>query len=127
MMQPTMFAEPYHPVRIDYTMDLRRKCKYRTRTECPPKYFFIDFGLSSIYDRSNGPVLDLPVRGGDKSAPEHSDANYNTPCDPFATDVYYLGNLIREYFIYVSHIFTSLVLSLILCDEPVSQITDSTL
>ncbi|KAF8263951.1 hypothetical protein EI94DRAFT_1739586 [Lactarius quietus] len=51
-------------------------------------------GLSRFYDPANGPPLDDPLRGGDKSAPEHQDRK--TPCNPFPTDVYYLGNLVRE-------------------------------
>ncbi len=56
-------------------------------------------GLSRQYDPANGPPLEKPLRGGDKSAPEHKDLQ--TACDPFPTDVYYLGNLVREQFIQV--------------------------
>jgi hypothetical protein len=37
--------------------------------------------------------------GGDKTAPEHQ--NGDTPCNPFPTDVYYLGNLVRGYYMKV--------------------------
>ena len=57
------------------------------------------FGLSRYYDPANGPPLDMPVRGGDKSAPEHQDNE--TPYNPFPTDVYYLGNLVRKHFMQV--------------------------
>lgn len=39
------------------------------------------------------------LRGGDKSAPEHNKGLQY--CDPFPTDVYYLGNLIKNEFIAV--------------------------
>ncbi len=60
-------------------------------------------GLSRHHDPANGPPLEKPLRGGDKSAPEHKDLQ--TPCDPFLTDVYYLGNLVREQFIQVCTLF----------------------
>jgi hypothetical protein len=47
----------------------------------------------------HGPPLDEPLQGGDKSAPEHQDGK--TPCNPFPTDVYYLGNLVRQDYIQV--------------------------
>jgi hypothetical protein len=42
--------------------------------------------------------LDEPLRGGDKTAPEHRRGGQ---CNPFRTDIYYLGNLIREQFMQV--------------------------
>lgn len=42
--------------------------------------------------------MDEPLRGGDKSAPEHL---HGRLCNPFHTDIYYLGNLVRERFIKV--------------------------
>ena len=45
------------------------------------------------------PILDTPIRGGDKSAPEHQDRA--TQYNPYPTDVYYLGNLVREFYIQV--------------------------
>ena len=57
----------------------------------PPHYYLIDFGFSRQYHSRR--TLDIPLRGGDKSAPEHRNA---TRCNPFYTDVYYLGNLVRQ-------------------------------
>jgi hypothetical protein len=95
MLDPSnMYPESFHPAEIRRSKDFRRKAKWYTRTRRPTKYVLIDFGLSRRYDPVNGPPLDKPYRGGDKSAPEHQDRV--TPCNPFPTDVYYLGNLIRE-------------------------------
>lgn len=100
MLDPSnMFPESFHPAAIDRSKDFRRKAKWYSRTRRPTKYLLIDFGLSRRYDPANGPPLDTPLRGGDKSAPEHQDRV--TPCNPFPTDVYYLGNLVREYYILV--------------------------
>lgn len=108
MMQPTMFTQPYHPVQIHCRRDWKGDVEYKSRTSRTPKYHFIDYGLSVRYETQDEPHQELPARGGDKSAPEHSDANYDTPCDPFPTDIYYLGNLIRERFIQV-RVCTTLV------------------
>ncbi|TFK64546.1 hypothetical protein BDN72DRAFT_963120 [Pluteus cervinus] len=68
-----------------------------TRTEKPPKYYFIDFGISRRYDASDiSPIEDI-IRGGDKSPPEFENSTFR--CNPFPTDVFYLGNVIRLFFL----------------------------
>ncbi|KAH8988761.1 kinase-like domain-containing protein [Lactarius hatsudake] len=95
MFDPTnMYPESFHPVDRERSKDFRRKVKGYSRTQRPTRYLLIDFGLSRRYDPAAGPPLDDPLRGGDKSAPEHQDGT--TRCNPFPTDVYYLGNLVRE-------------------------------
>jgi len=89
-----MYPNSFHPVATKRSRDFRRKAKGYTRTWRPTRYLLIDFGLSRLYDPAKGPPLDKPVRGGDKSAPEHRDLTVR--CNPFHTDVYYLGNLVRE-------------------------------
>ncbi|KAI0044702.1 hypothetical protein FA95DRAFT_1561964 [Auriscalpium vulgare] len=103
-MDPGMFPKPFHPVNLQMRRDWKGKARYYTRTQRPPRYFFIDFGLSGIYPPESGPPLDKPYRGGDRTAPEHVDTSI--PCNPFPTDVYYLGNLIRECFILRYHGFS---------------------
>ena len=100
MLDPSnMYPESFHPVEMNRSRDFRRKAKWYSRTRRPTKYLLIDFGLSRRYDPANGPPLDKPYRGGDKSAPEHQDTE--TFCNPFPTDVYYLGNLVREEYLQV--------------------------
>ena len=98
MLDPSgMYPESFHPVAVDRSKDFRKNAKAYSRTRRPPRYLLIDFGLSRQYDPANGPPLDEPLRGGDKSAPEHQDRV--TPCNPFPTDIYYMGNLVRlEFF-----------------------------
>ncbi|KAA1473369.1 hypothetical protein DENSPDRAFT_802484 [Dentipellis sp. KUC8613] len=109
MMDATrLYPDLWHPSNIHKRRDWKGKAKHYTRTECPVKYYFIDYGLSEQYNRetaSTWPPLELPVHGGDKSAPENQEKNYNTPCNPFATDIYYIGNLVRENFIQKYHGF----------------------
>ncbi|KAH9054585.1 hypothetical protein EDB83DRAFT_2225461 [Lactarius deliciosus] len=81
-----------HPVDPWKSKDFRRKVKGYSRTRRLTRYLL--FGLSQRYDPANGPSLDRPLRGGDKSAPEHRDRE--TLRYPSPTDVYYLGNLVRE-------------------------------
>ena len=100
MLDPSnMYPDSFHPAAITRSRDFRGKAKRYSRTKRPTRYLLIDFGLSRVYDPADGPPLDDPLRGGDKSAPEHQDGK--TPCNPFPTDVYYLGNLVREQYIQV--------------------------
>ncbi|KAN0128834.1 Protein kinase-like domain containing protein [Lactarius tabidus] len=100
MLDPSgMYPDSFHPVDPRKSKDFCRKLKGYSRTRRPTRYLLIDFGLSRFYDPADGPPLDKPLRGGDKSAPEHRDRE--TPCNPFPTDVYYLGNLVREYYMQV--------------------------
>ncbi|KAI0043107.1 hypothetical protein FA95DRAFT_1590584 [Auriscalpium vulgare] len=97
MLDPSrMYPNSFHPIKLDRKLNFRGKAKHFSRTLRPPRYFLIDFGLSKWY-APGVPARDDPVRGGDKSAPEHRDGF--TLCDPFPTDVYYLGNLLRQEFI----------------------------
>ncbi|KAI0044708.1 hypothetical protein FA95DRAFT_1623057 [Auriscalpium vulgare] len=101
-----MYPESFNPnpTKLDMRRDLKGKAKYYTRTQRPPRYLFIDFGLSRVYPPELGPPIDIASRGGDKSAPEHVDTDI--PCNPFPTDVYYLGNVIRQNFILEYHGFS---------------------
>lgn len=97
MMDPTaLYPDLYHPMEINKTRDFRGKAKHFSRTQKPPRYYFVDFGLSRRYSPEDRPPLEEIIRPGDKSVPEHQgDAEV---CDPFPTDVYLLGNTIRTRF-----------------------------
>ena len=104
MLDPSgMYPDSFHPADPRKSKDFRRKAKGYSRTRRPTRYLLIDFGHSRFYDPANGPPLDQPLSGGDKSAPEHRDGK--TPCNPFPTDVYYLGNLVREDYMQVRDLF----------------------
>jgi len=98
MLDPTnMYPDSFHPVALGRSKDFRHTVKRYSRTRRPTRYLFIDLGLSRRYDPANGPPLDEPLHGGDRTAPEHRDGK--TPCNPFPTDVYYLGNLVRQHYV----------------------------
>lgn len=67
----------------------------------------ITFDLPNTSGHNGLPLLDrlrlvatvtVPLHDGDKQAPEHWIATW---CNPFYTDIYYLGNLVRQEFIQV--------------------------
>jgi serine/threonine protein kinase len=100
MMDPTaMYPDMYHPAEIDRTYDYKGKAFHYTRTQRPPKYYIIDFGISCRYLPEQLPVMEYVILGGDKSPPEHQ--NDAEQADPFPTDVYFLSNMIRTNFIEV--------------------------
>jgi hypothetical protein len=97
MFDPSgMYPDGFHPVKINRKRNFKGKATAYTRTQRPTRYILIDFGLSRQYPTRD--VVDEPLRGGDKSAPEH---RIQMPSNPFHTDVYYIGNLVRENFVTV--------------------------
>lgn len=88
-----MFPGMWHPVALDLKYDYSGTAKHCTRTERPPKYYYIDFGLSHKYDPKDGLPQELPILGGDKSVSEFQGDGYDKPSDPFHMDIYYLGNI----------------------------------
>ncbi|KAK0202030.1 kinase-like domain-containing protein [Desarmillaria ectypa] len=96
LMDGSMFPDGYHPACQSRTPDFKHKARFVSRTSSSPRYFLIDFGLSIRFNDSEK-HLAVPIRGADKTVPEfkeHPGALY----DPFPTDIYYLGNFIREHF-----------------------------
>ncbi|KAJ7761187.1 hypothetical protein DFH07DRAFT_883708 [Mycena maculata] len=91
-----LYPQGFHPVSPWVNTAYDRLSRAITRTECWPHYYFIDFGLSRRYSPAAGPPLEDVILGGDKSPPEHS---RNSQCNPFPTDIYFLGNLLNIHFI----------------------------
>ncbi|KDR71819.1 hypothetical protein GALMADRAFT_126764 [Galerina marginata CBS 339.88] len=97
----TMFPDGYHPLRTLLKPDLSGPAKFYTRTQRPSKYFLIDFGFSRLYDASNTSPLEITfVIGSEDYATELQ--------NPFVTDIYYLGELIRQVFLDGHPISTSI-------------------
>jgi hypothetical protein len=106
-----LFPQGHHPIYTHRTPDLKQDAPTVGRTEAPPRYYLIDFGLSRTYgDDYEGPwpPQEEVIRGGDKSVPEHQLRGATgelmqeiSKCDPFPTDIYYLGHLIQEGFLEV--------------------------
>lgn len=91
-----LYVKPMHPMSPRKTYDWSATPVAKTRTECPVKYYFIDFGLARQYNLPEGQrAQEHPGYGGDDTVPEFS-SQPGEPCDPFAVDVYRLGNLVRK-------------------------------
>lgn len=90
----------FHPQSPRMSLDFRYFVSPRSRTRYPVKYYFTDFGHSRRYDPDDKNPSEVPLLGGDKTVPEFRN-DRSTPRNPFHTDVYYMGNLIRRYFIQV--------------------------
>ncbi|KAI0744013.1 kinase-like domain-containing protein [Daedaleopsis nitida] len=112
---PTQF----HPQRPWKTRDLKRDVRPYTRTAHPVKYYFTDFGLSRRYGPDDTNSLEVPIMGGDKTVPEFQN-DPHTPRNPFHTDVYYMGNLIRRDFleVYTNFSFMEPLISRMVQDAP---------
>ncbi|KAJ7162149.1 kinase-like domain-containing protein [Mycena filopes] len=92
-----MYPEGFHFQHPERAADFSGYAKHYTRTQRPPRYYLIDFGLSRVYrSKTDPPPLEPVIYGGDRSAPEFIN---NDECNPFPTDVYYLGNMIRTDFL----------------------------
>ncbi|KAJ7138498.1 hypothetical protein C8R43DRAFT_1019321 [Mycena crocata] len=97
-----MFPEGFHPQFPKQKRDIYSgSAKFYTRTQCPPKYYFTDLGISRMYTSKD--VIDSVIRGGDRSVPEYKfldeDGLSVVPCNPFPVDIYFLGNMIRTNFL----------------------------
>lgn len=98
MMDATpLYQYPPHPANETMRRDWKGPAHAFTRTERPVKYYFIDFGLSRRYSAHERPPSEAIIQGGSKDVPEHQ--GEATHCDPFPTDVWYLGDLIKTYLI----------------------------
>ena len=91
-----MYPNGFHPVENNRNKNFKGTAKAYTRTQRSLFYYLIDFGLSRYYISRD--VTDESLRGGDKSAPEHRSKGR---CNPFQTDIYYIGNLVRHEFMEV--------------------------
>ncbi|KAL5530915.1 hypothetical protein ACEPAG_3791 [Sanghuangporus baumii] len=91
-----MFPEGFHPIRQIMDRNSTRLAKYKSRTSSPgTKYYFIDFGLSTRFDETDGERL-VTGRRCQVQVPELSD---KVPYDPFAVDIYLLGDVYMKNFI----------------------------
>ncbi|KAJ7450715.1 kinase-like domain-containing protein, partial [Mycena galericulata] len=91
-----LFPDGFYPMRPWWDFAAGNFAHTITRTECWPRYYIIDFGLSRQYDPADGLPFEDVIRGGDKSPPEHK----FVACNPFPTDIYFLGNLLKEKILY---------------------------
>lgn len=95
----SMYPYGFDPILQNTAVDWKKgRAKFKNRSECPNiKYFFIDFGLSTHFTNDN---MERLVTGTmcQANVPELSDW---VPYDPFAVDIYLLGDVYQRAFIKV--------------------------
>ncbi|KAJ3908074.1 kinase-like domain-containing protein [Lentinula edodes] len=92
----SMYTRQYHPIKQKKRYNWSGRALHHSRTQCPPRYYFIDFGRSEMYDPSEPRPSEYALKSGGYTPPE---GDADVPCDPFATDVYILGTMIRTSFL----------------------------
>lgn len=87
-----MFPQGFHPIYQGNGPDGFSRLRSRPRSLVKVKYYFIDYGISSVFTPGQ-PRLVTGLDGRDRDVPELSDV---TPYDPFAVDVFLIGNMIKK-------------------------------
>lgn len=95
-----MYPNGFHPRDTFLTPDYSSFAKYYSRTRRPVKYYFIDFGIARRFEESDANPTAVPILSADRTVPEYQEDNTSAR-DPFSTDVYLLGNVIRKDFLEV--------------------------
>ena len=96
-----MYPKGFHPAMQVLSPDFKKYAWPRRRRGVRHlKYYFVDFGHARRYNPEDTNPLEVPILGGDKTVPEFQN-DRETPRNPFHTDVYYMGNLIRRDFVEV--------------------------
>ncbi|EJD43730.1 hypothetical protein AURDEDRAFT_114539 [Auricularia subglabra TFB-10046 SS5] len=93
-----LLKEANHPIKPHRALHSPRDVRHfaRHQSKAPIKYWFIDFDGSVRFESYAARHPVLRTRRADKTVPEESSPDHG-PCDPFALDIYCLGNLIREH------------------------------
>ena len=101
MMNGAMYPKGWHAVLAYQDKTSTNRAKYFTRTQKPPKYYLIDFGISYQFASDNTQPRIMPIISGDRTAPELQGRGEAIRHDPFPTDIYYLGNVFKQNFLEV--------------------------
>lgn len=101
MMDPApLFPDMFHPTVHDRSRTLAHHAEHTTRTRHPPRYYLTDFSNAKRYkpeaERLAAPVMGLSDSLKSPEFKDFRDMDRTPPRDPFPTDVYYLGNMIRR-------------------------------
>ena len=87
-----MYPKGFHPANPYFEPDFKHIAQPIRRNSTQVKYYFIDFGLSEIFDNDE-PQRVRGIMAQDGSIPELSTT---VPYDPYAVDVYTLGNIYKK-------------------------------
>ncbi|KAJ6522550.1 hypothetical protein DFH09DRAFT_938326, partial [Mycena vulgaris] len=127
-----LFPYGFHPRFQDMKPDKVETPTHYTRTQRPVKYYIIDFGLSRKFQEGEVPRTYI-IEGGDSSPPEFGtipervdSAIPHKLLDPFPTDIYYLGNMIRRNYLDTAKFGFELMRPLVsdmVQDDPAKRLT----
>ncbi|KAJ7218785.1 hypothetical protein B0H12DRAFT_327568 [Mycena haematopus] len=85
LQDPTqLFPRGFHPVNYCLNPNHDGLAYSITRTECWPRYYLIDFGLSRRYDPSKGPPLERVIPGAGRN-PQNTQIPSAIPSQPTST------------------------------------------
>jgi len=90
----SLYPGGFHPVRSNLTPDTRSRARPYSRFTAPRpvKYYYVDFGISSIFSPEDKSRLVVGADGIDQEVPELSDT---VPYDPFKVDIFVLGDFFK--------------------------------
>ncbi|KAI0063126.1 hypothetical protein BV25DRAFT_1802723 [Artomyces pyxidatus] len=93
MMDATaMYPKGHHPVNETMLPDISAAAPYYSRLSVGVKYYYVDFGISSLIPRGT-PALVTGTLSRDQEGPELSD---DVPYDPYKVDIFKIGNVFRR-------------------------------
>lgn len=94
-----LYPEGFHPADNEFTESFEKLARPLRRSDVSGvRYYFIDFGISLIFDDPKMPRIASGADGIDRDVPELQHEEYY---DPFAADIFILGNLFRKTFVKV--------------------------
>ncbi|KAI0057002.1 hypothetical protein BV25DRAFT_1831644 [Artomyces pyxidatus] len=95
MMDVTnMYPRGHHPIQQSMLPDLTATAPYYPRLFVGARYYYVDFGISSMIQPGSPPLV-VGTFGRDQEVPELSD---DVPYDPFKVDIFSIGNVFRREF-----------------------------
>jgi len=90
-----MYPRSFHPIKCNHLPDGFTLATEIPRTEAGVRYHFIDYGISSYFPPGQPRALVTGRSGLDQDVPELSDT---VPYEPFAVDIFIVGNTLRKEF-----------------------------
>ncbi|KAI0356689.1 hypothetical protein OH77DRAFT_1520182 [Trametes cingulata] len=91
-----LFPRGFHPIYQHLLPDIARPAPVISRIKARVKYYFTDFGISTMFPAEQEDRLVTGTLGQDQEVPELSD---KAPYDPFKVDICLLGNLFHDQFL----------------------------
>ena len=99
----SLYPNGFHPSWKEMDPGLLTDARYIHRRDADGvKYYFIDFGISSVFEDATEKRLVLGMWGRDRNIPELS---LTDEYDPFPVDIRILGHVYRDFFTSVSTSF----------------------